>query len=128
MPDDTAADIAWFDPDATTFGDRLTGAREAAGLDVEALAAKLGVKPAAIRAWEEDRSEPRANRIAMLAGLMNVSLVWLLTGTGEGPADADPVRDGDLLAQVRRMHRDAVQVADGLRRLEARLAMAGEVG
>lgn len=34
----------WFDPDATTFGDRLAGAREAAGMTQKEMAQRLGVK------------------------------------------------------------------------------------
>ena len=48
------------------------------------LARRLGVKVATIRNWEADRSEPRANRLQMLSGLLNVSIVWLMTGEGEG--------------------------------------------
>ena len=35
----------WYGEASATFGDRLAGAREAAGLSQEALAAKLGVMP-----------------------------------------------------------------------------------
>ncbi|WP_179379408.1 helix-turn-helix domain-containing protein [Jannaschia marina] len=121
-------DSEWFDPEATTFGDRLTGAREAAGLDVTELARRLGVKPRTIRAWEEDRAEPRANRVSTLAGMTNVSLAWLLTGVGDGPVETvASAIDGDLLADVERLRRDAVEIAERLRLLEARLrATAGE--
>ncbi|SDZ49370.1 Helix-turn-helix [Jannaschia faecimaris] len=115
-------DAEWFDPATTTFGDRLTGAREIAGLDVEELARRLGVKPKTIRAWEEDRAEPRANRVSMLAGLTNVSLVWLMTGAGEGPAlSSAESADRTLLAEVERLRRDAARIADRLKRLEGRL-------
>ena len=114
-------DPEWFDPSSTTFGDRLTGAREAAGLGVEDLARRLGVKPKTIKGWEEDRSEPRANRVSMLAGLTNVSLVWLMTGMGEGPQVDVESGDGDLLGEVERLRRDAVRMADRLGLLEARL-------
>ncbi|MCK0167170.1 helix-turn-helix domain-containing protein [Jannaschia sp. S6380] len=118
---DTAESVDWYDPASTTFGDRLTGAREAAGLEVEELAERLGVKSKTIRAWEADRTEPRANRVSMLAGLTNVSLVWLMTGVGDGPAVSPSMRDGDLLAEVERMRRDASQLTDRLRTLEGRL-------
>lgn len=117
MPTDTQ----WFDPAATTFGDRLAGARELAGLEVEELAARLGVKPKTIRAWEEDRAEPRANRVSILAGLVNVSLVWLMTGAGDGPALDPDVPDGDLLAEVEDLRRDAARMVERLRLLEGRL-------
>lgn len=115
------ADTQWFDPDATTFGDRLTGAREGAGLSVEDLARRLGVKPKTVRAWEEDRSEPRANRISMLAGITNVSLVWLMSGSGRGPSLSGEGPDPDLLRDVERLRRDAVLIVDRLRALEEKL-------
>lgn len=114
-------DSDWYDPGTTTFGDRLTGAREAAGLDVDDLAHRLGVKTKTIRAWEEDRSEPRANRVSMLAGLTNVSLVWLMTGVGSGPSDDAFGPNGDLLKEVELLRRDTARMADRLGLLEHRL-------
>ncbi len=77
----------WFDPDATTFGDRLAGARELAGMTQAELAKRLGVKKKTMDDWENDMRDPRAMRLSMLAGLLNVSLLWLLTGEGEGPGN-----------------------------------------
>jgi len=74
----------WYGPDAATFGDRLAGAREAAGMTQAQMARRLGVKKATIISWENDLSEPRANRLSMMAGMINVSIMWLLTGEGEG--------------------------------------------
>ncbi|MCV0350393.1 MAG: helix-turn-helix domain-containing protein [Nitratireductor sp.] len=74
-------------PDGDTMGGRLSRARDAVGLSVAELARRLGVKAATIQAWESDRSQPRANRLAMLAGVLNVSLSWLLHGVGVSPAD-----------------------------------------
>ncbi|MAS12924.1 MAG: transcriptional regulator [Nitratireductor sp.] len=74
-------------PDHDTMGGRLSRARDAAGLPVAELARRLGVKTATIQAWESDRAQPRANRLAMLAGVLNVSLSWLLHGVGVSPAD-----------------------------------------
>jgi transcriptional regulator with XRE-family HTH domain len=36
--------------------------------------------------WENDRAEPRANRLDMLARILQVSISWLLDGQGTGPA------------------------------------------
>lgn len=85
MSVDTPSD--WFDPEVTTFGDRLAGARELAGMTQADLAKRLGVKKKTMDEWENDLRDPRAMRLAMLAGLLNVSLLWLLTGEGEGPGD-----------------------------------------
>lgn len=74
-------------PDRDTMGGRLSRARDAAGMTVAELARRLGVKTSTIQAWESDRSQPRANRLTMLAGVLNVSLSWLLHGIGASPAD-----------------------------------------
>lgn len=79
----------YYSDDAATLGDRLAAARAAAGLTKTGLAAKLGVTAKLVSSWENDRSEPRANRLATLAGLLNVSVTWLLTGGGEGVSAPD---------------------------------------
>ena len=74
----------WYGPDAATFGDRVAGARDAMGMSQTQLARRLGVKKTTVVGWEQDVSEPRANKLSMMAGLLNVSIKWLLTGEGEG--------------------------------------------
>lgn len=80
----TNDDTDWFGPESATFGDRVAGAREAAGMTQAQLARRLGVKKSTLNAWEQDLSEPRANKLSMMAGLVNVSIMWLLTGEGDG--------------------------------------------
>lgn len=123
MQDDPGS---WYGPEQATFGDRLAAAREQAGMDQAKLSRRLGVKQATLRKWEEDLAEPRANRLQMLAGLLNVSVVWLLTGEGDGPdgppADA-PLPDSarDLLLEVREMKSEMTRAAQRLGRLEKAL-------
>lgn len=81
-----------YTDEAATFGDRLMAAREAAGIKRKKLAQQIGVKPSTLRNWEDDRSEPRANRLTVLSGILGVSLVWLMTGEGAGPVE--PETDG----------------------------------
>lgn len=121
-------DGGWYDAATATLGDRIAGAREAAGLDQAALARGLGVKLATVRAWEDDRAEPRANKLQMAAGLLNVSVGWLLTGTGDGldgpPATPDRSRAAEAraaLAELRRLRADLGAIAGRLGRTEARL-------
>lgn len=119
-------DSDWYSDAAATFGDRLTAAREAAGLDVEGLATRLGVKITTLDAWEQDVKEPRANRLQMLAGMLNVSLTWLLTGRGDGlpPPSDEAGADVDtraLLSDLRDLRLSIVASADRLARLEKRL-------
>ena len=123
--------IDWYSPDATTFGDRLAGAREAAGMKQADLAKRLGVKAKTLRAWEDDLSEPRANRVQMLAGLLNVSLGWLLTGEGNGldaPPDVSDIPPdlADILTELRQMRVEMERGAARAARLEKRLRKALE--
>lgn len=74
-------------PDRDTLGGRLSRAREASGISTAQLARRIGVKTVTLQSWECDRSEPRANRLTILAGILNVSLSWLLYGVGEAPND-----------------------------------------
>ncbi|MEP1588733.1 MAG: helix-turn-helix domain-containing protein [Tateyamaria sp.] len=117
----------WYGADAATFGDRVAAAREAAGMTQKQLSKRLGIRVATLRAWEEDLSEPRANRLSMMAGLMNVSMMWLINGEGEGlsgPVDtADAVTDQtrDILTELREMRADMLARAEQMARLEKRL-------
>jgi transcriptional regulator with XRE-family HTH domain len=119
----------WYDPEATTFGDRMTGAREASGLSQSELAKRLGVKVKTIRAWENDQSEPRANKLQMLAGLLGVSIMWLLSGAGdglEGPEERAELPDdlAELLKELRRIKVDQARMSERMGRLEKRLRLA----
>ena len=70
LPEETVSETDWYGPDAATFGDRVAAARDAAGMTQAVLARRLGVRLATLRGWENDLSEPRANRLSMLAGLL----------------------------------------------------------
>jgi transcriptional regulator with XRE-family HTH domain len=130
----------WFSNDAATFGDRVAGAREAAGMSQDDLARRLGVKLKSLQNWENDLAEPRANKLQMLSGLLNVSIPWLLTGEGEGveppalaPSDAPLARELELLAvEMREMRgrllRDAERLAAMERRLRDRIRAAEQAG
>lgn len=72
-------------PDSDTLGGRIWRARDALDMSLSGLARRLGVKTETLAAWEGDRSEPRANRLMMLAGVLGVSPTWLLSGIGDAP-------------------------------------------
>ncbi|WP_372840913.1 multiprotein-bridging factor 1 family protein [Phaeovulum sp.] len=117
----------WFSSDVATMGDRLAAARDTAGLTQKALASRLGIKLSTVQAWEEDRSEPRSNRLQMLAGMLNVSLMWLLTGQGDGltgPQTGKPngaAADNPLLQSLREIRHCVADLDARLSRLEAAL-------
>lgn len=73
---------------ADTIGGRISLARDAVGLTVDQISAVIGVTAETWTNWENDRAEPRSNRLDMLARILQVSTAWLLGGHGEGPAKA----------------------------------------
>ena len=121
-------DFDWFGPDAATFGDRVVGARENSNMTQGQLSRRLGIKLATLQAWEEDRSEPRANKLQMLSGMLNVSLPWLLSGQGIGPDEPiqEPVQNdiSIILLEMRSIKTQMNQTADRLSRLEKQLRLA----
>ena len=122
----TDKQINWYGPDTATFGDRISGAREASGMNQTQLAKSLGVKLATLKGWEQDLSEPRANKLSMLAGLLNVSVMWLLNGEGEGVDDPDLKPEvekdiNDMLLEMRELKAVLKKSSDRLGGLEKRL-------
>ena len=112
-----------YSDETATFGDRMVAAREASGLSVRELAHSLGVRERTLRGWEEDRAEPRADRLRVLSGLVGVSLSWLLTGEGPGPSGASG-EASDLVAELRAARAEIAAASDRLDRLERRLREA----
>ncbi|MEM8871483.1 MAG: helix-turn-helix transcriptional regulator [Pseudomonadota bacterium] len=115
-----------------TFGDRIVAARDAMGMTSAQLARRLGIRPQTLTSWEHDRSEPRANKLQMLAGVLNVSMIWLMSGDGPGvrtraqedgengtdwQALIDELREirdlqGDLTARTLRLERRLLALAE----------------
>ncbi|MAZ16509.1 MAG: transcriptional regulator [Ahrensia sp.] len=115
-------------PDTDTLGGRLSRARDSSGMSTAQFARRLGVKTATVQAWENDRSEPRANRLSMIAGLLNVGLPWLLYGVGEAPPD-DPRNDAitvlrGQVEKARQLHEETgavlARIEEELLRLQRR--------
>ncbi|MCW1952126.1 MAG: helix-turn-helix domain-containing protein [Octadecabacter sp.] len=124
--DEHSETVDWYGEETATFGDRLAAAREAARLSQKELAQRVGIKTSTLRNWEEDLSEPRANRLSILSGILGVSLRWLLTAEGEGllaPEDDAPVTSdvGEILSEVRAVRAQLTASNDRLAKLEKRL-------
>ena len=122
-------DAGWYSNEAATFGDRVAAGRESLGFSQADLAKRLGIKLKTLQAWEYDLSEPRANKLQMLSGVLNVSLGWLLNGEGDGlgmpdgemPLDADMA---GLLAEMRELRGTIVRTGERLASLEKRIRAA----
>ena len=83
----------------TTLGGRVFQAREGAGLTVSQVINRLGVRKVTYLAWEADRSEPRANKLVALAGILNVSPTYLLSGLGR--AAVQPLKHQQIIDDLR---------------------------
>ena len=119
--------IDWYGPDSATFGDRVVGAREKSGMTQAELSRRLGIRLTTLQGWEEDRSEPRANKLQMLTGMLNVSLSWLLSGEGIGPEEPSVVpmsgNNQAVLIEMRAIKTDMIRTAERLSRLEKQLRL-----
>ncbi|MDJ0613817.1 MAG: helix-turn-helix transcriptional regulator [Rhizobiaceae bacterium] len=116
--------------DMDTLGGRIGRAREMADMTHEEAAQQLGVTLATWENWESDREEPRANRLTMLAGFLNVSTTWLLHGIGEAPS-SDEYSEiaqelNSRLAEVEKLHVKTGEAIEQLKTTIARLNKSEE--
>lgn len=116
----------YFNETVATFGDRLVAARDAKGLTSASLAKKLGVAVKTIKVWENDGATPRGNKIQMLAGMLNVSMVWLISGEGNGTSHvvethARSAGVNDALGEISQLKATLSGAFEKLERLEERL-------
>lgn len=84
------------------FGARVRKAMEQAGMDMEAVAKRLGVGYEMIRRYSHGEAMPRDYRLQQLADILGVSKTWLYAGEGEARPDGtlDDARYGDLVRVV----------------------------
>ena len=118
--------LNWYGEDVATFGDRLEAARKNANLSQRELAKHIGIKNSTLQNWEDDVTEPRANKLNTLAGMLNVSLMWLINGEGDGleGSDENSVSDANLdaaLIEIRELRVQMMHSANRLAKLEKRL-------
>jgi len=93
-----------------TLGGRIVLAREAMNLTTAQLARRMGVQSKTLANWERDRVEPRTNRLVNLAGILNVSPTWLISGYGTSPdevnAEAELNHLRTELDRMKELHRE----------------------
>lgn len=105
-----------------TLGERICKARDIAGLSTAQLARRLGIKTSTMHSWESDRSEPRSNKLILLAGILNVSPTWLLVGRGSPPVAEETTADIDSMrVALDRIQKQAQALADEISVLQSRL-------
>ena len=106
-----------------TLGERICKARDASRLSTAQLARRLGIKTSTLQSWESDRSEPRSNKLVLLAGVLNVSPTWLLVGRGTPPiSEQEVTSDLDTMrVALDRVQHQAQALADEIAALQDRL-------
>ena len=113
--------IFYSNEEDTTLGGRISMARETSGLSVSQVVKRLGVKATTYKAWEADRSEPRANKLVALAGILNISPPYLLSGLGKQPSNLGlPERQiRQLTAQIEQLEQNLKTATVSLRRIKS---------
>ena len=108
--------------DGDTLGGRITRARDLSALTLEETASRLGVTDETLAEWESDRSEPRANKVMTLAGVLGVSPAWLISGTGAAPQPVGiSIAVAEMSGEINRLRDLAVQITASVEMLESRL-------
>lgn len=107
--------------DGDTIGGRISRARDASGLTLTEISSQAGVRKETVAQWERDRSEPRANKLVMLAGILGVSPTWLMTGAGEGPTEATPSNNAKAALQIAEIKRLQAELSRAISILESQL-------
>ncbi|MBC8409689.1 MAG: helix-turn-helix domain-containing protein [Rhodobacteraceae bacterium] len=120
----------YYANDNATFGDRIYAAREAVGLSQSALAIRLGVQLKTVKKWEEDITEPRANKLQMISGLLNISIAWLLIGEGIGPQDPESTMPisadlNEILVELRHTKSELLRLTKHLDVVDKKLRKLG---
>ena len=72
--------------DSDGVGARLKRAREARGLSQVVLASRAGVDQTTVSKTERGKLHPEEGTLGRLADALGVTVSWLSTGTGNGPA------------------------------------------
>jgi transcriptional regulator with XRE-family HTH domain len=107
---------------ADTLGGRIVNAREAQDLSTSQLARRMGIKADTLNDWETDRAEPQSNRLRTLAGILDVSPAWLMTGAGKDPFDSLTAAEmTQIRDSVHSMREQVLTLAEELEQLQRRL-------
>lgn len=94
-----------------TLGSRIRNRRRELGLSASELARRAGVTRDTLHAWESDQSQPRANKLQILAGVLGANVGWLIGGdAGCGPAP----QQSPEMAALRNQLGQAREVAQNL--------------
>jgi HTH-type transcriptional regulator, cell division transcriptional repressor len=111
---------------ANDVGSRMAEARVAAGRTQAEIANQLGVKASTVAKWEHGCASPRSNRLASLAGILGVSLSWLIVGHGDEPTSTDDL--DEIKVALNRVQAQLVDTLNEVDVLAARIDIARDTG
>jgi transcriptional regulator with XRE-family HTH domain len=111
---------------ANDVGSRMAEARVAAGRTQAEIANQLGVKASTVAKWEHGSASPRSNRLAALAGILGVSLSWLIVGHGDEPTSSDDL--DEIKVALNRVQAQLVDTLNEVDVLAARIDTARSAG
>lgn len=105
-----------------TLGNRIKRARARLipKLTQREIADAFGISDKAVSAWERDDTIPERDKLARLALMLHVPVIWLLEGVGEPPPPDDldslvetlsPTERAAVIAVIHAMRRQAGRVA-----------------
>ena len=124
MPNDKSSDnILTAGEEEMTLGGRLYASRQNAGMSLNLVARLLGVKSSTLKSWENDRSEPRVNKLVALAGLLGVSPTHFLAEEGNDGVDVSAIRGrrGRLVEVLKEEMSDALEQQKQLKQRLSRI-------
>ena len=104
-----------------TLATRIRTARQDADMTVSDVARRLGVNPATVQKWESGRSEPRSNKLILLAGILGASPVALLSGEEDATAAAAPEDAGLDPRNVAMLRAQLVELQDQTARISHKI-------
>jgi len=108
-----------------TLGARISKAREQTGMSLSMAAKLAGIKKETLKSWEVDASEPRINKLSMLAGIFGVSVTYFLADEGhKGELESTAYSKEELLNELQSQFRDIQETQQQLAGMLERVGQA----
>ncbi len=103
-----------------TLGGRLYASRQNAGMSLHMVASLLGVKSSTLKSWENDRSEPRVNKLVALAGVLGVSPTHFLAEEGNDGVDVSAL-EGSRVRLIKMLKEEISLVVEQQKKLNQQI-------
>ena len=94
------------DKDKPTLRDRLNAAMQLRGVRAVDLVERTGIPKGAISYYLSGKSQPKADRLHLIAKTLDVSEAWLLGYSAEMARTEEQKKNDDLVAVVAKLRKD----------------------